>query len=444
MAISILVGILFGLAPALKSWSDDPQKALKEGGRGSSRGLHHIQSGLIVGQMALTLVLLVGAGLLLRTVLRLWDVNPGFDAKHLITFRVGVSHSLTKTASSTRIAYRQLIERIRQIPGLCKAADFSDTVPLSGQGGTLPFWLDSHKPDSLQGAPRLQAFLTGPDYRHTLGIPLLRGRFLTSGDTTKSPCVAVIDSVFSQTYFPRGDAMDHTITAGFAPFGPCQIVGVVGHVKNWGLNDSGIGNQSQAYYSLYQDTDQWVPLNFADTTMIVRTPLEPGAVMPAIKSAVYEAGNDQPVYRVLTMQQIISESMSAQRFPMILLAAFAGLALLLAAVGIYGVISYFVTQRIHEIGIRIALGANKRNILGLVIGQGLRLALAGVVAGGVGALILMRILSSLSHLLYGVGANDPITFFAVALALLGVAFLACYIPARRAAQVDPLVALGYE
>jgi predicted permease len=393
--------------------------------------------------MALTLVLLVGAGLLFRTMRRLWDVNPGFDTQHLITFKVGVSHSLTKTASSTRIAYQQLIERIRQIPGV-QAADFTDTVPLSGQGGTMPFWIGSQKPASLQGAPRLAMFLTGPDYLRTMGIPLLRGRFFTSEDTTKSPCVMVIDSVFAHNYFSDSDPLDQTLSAGFSPVGPCRIVGVVGHIKQWALDDSSTYIQNLAYFPLYQDPDQWVPLNYPGTTIVVRTPLEPVSVVPAIKAAVYGVGSDQPVFNVQTMQQIASESMSAQRFPMILLGAFAALALLLASVGIYGVISYSVTQRVHEIGIRMALGAEKQNVFRMVVGHGLRLALAGLTIGTVAALILTRVLSSFSHLLYGVGSNDPATFIAVALVLTGVAILACYIPARRATRVDPIVALRYE
>jgi predicted permease len=443
LGASIAVGILFGLAPALKSWNADPQGSLKEGGRGSTSAHHRAQSGLVIVQMALTLVLLVGAGLLFQTIRHLWDVNPGFDTQHLITFKVGVSHSLTKTASSTRIAYQQLIERIRQIPGVL-AADFTDTVPLSGQGGTMPFWIGSQKPASLQGAPRLAMFLTGPDYLRTMGIPLLRGRFFTSEDTTKSPCVMVIDSVFAHNYFSDRNPLDQTLSAGFSPVGPCRIVGVVGHVKQWALDDSSTYIQNLAYFPLYQDPDQWVPLNYPGTTIVVRTPLEPVTVIPAIKAAVYGAGSDQPVYSVRTMQQIVSESMSEQRFPMIVLGTFAGLALLLASIGIYGVISYSVTQRVHEIGIRMALGADKRHVFRMVVGQGLALALVGLAIGVVAALILTRLLSSFSLLLYGVGASDPLTFTIVSVMLILVAVLACYIPARRAMRVDPMVALRYE
>jgi len=442
LCASIAVGILFGLAPALKSWNSDPQASLKEGGRGSTVAHHRTQSILVIAQMALTLVLLVGAGLLFRTIRHLSNVRPGFDIQHIITFKVGVSHSLTKTAQNTRTAYQQLIERIRQIPGV-QGADFTASVPLNG-GWIMPFWIGSQKPASLQGAPRLVMFLTGPNYLRTMGIPLLRGRFFSLEDTTNSPCVMVIDSVLADKYFPDSDPLGQTLSAGFSPVGPCRIVGMVGHVKQWTLNDSSTDIQSQAYFPLYQDPDQWVPLNYPNVTIVVRTPLDFASVMPAIKSVVYGAGSDQPIFNVETMGQIVSESMSSQRFPMILLGTFAGLALLLASVGIYGVISYSVAQRIHEIGIRMALGAHKRDVFRMVMGQGLALALAGLAIGVVAALILTRVLSSFSLLLYGVGASDPVTFITVSVLLILPAILACYIPARRAMKVDPMVALRYE
>ncbi len=443
LIVSVVVGILFGLAPALKSWSADPQISLKEGGRGVTVVHRRTQSSFVVVQVALTLVLLVGAGLLLRTIHHLWNVNPGFDTTNVIALKVGVSHSLTKTPSSTRVAYEQLIEQIRQIPGV-EAAEFTTAVPLSGQGGYLPFWLDSHKPDSVQGAPRMGWFLTGPDFLRAMGMQLLQGRFLTEHDDTKSPCVAVIDSNFARKFFPDGKPTGHTITAGFAAFGPCAIVGVVNHVKYAGLEDSGPANQYQAYYSLYQDPDQWVPLNYPDASIIVRTPLDAATLIPAIKAAAYQSSSDQPVYNIQTMRQIISDSMSARRFPMILLGAFAGLALLLASVGIYGIISYAVTQRVHEIGIRMALGADKGNVLRLFIWQELKLVLTGLAIGAVGAAMLARTLSTFSHLLYGVRLGDPLTFAAVSILLIALTALAGYIPARRAAKIDPMIALRYE
>ncbi len=441
--VSIVVGILFGLVPALRAWGADLQGSLKEGGRGATGVHQRAQSSLVIVQMALTLVLLVGAGLLFRTIRDLWDVNPGFDTQHLVSFKVGVSSSLTKTPASTRIACQQLIERVRKIPGV-QAADFANPLPLSGEGGFLPFWIGSQAPVSLQAAPRLAMFLTGPDYLRTMGIPLLRGRFFTLQDTTKSPCVVTIDNVFAEKYFSGSDPIGQTLSAGFAPVGPCEIVGVVGHVKLIALNDAAMPVQNQAYLPLYQDPDPWVATGYPYSTVVVRTPLELASALLEIRKAVNAAGSDQPVYKIRTMQELASESMATQRFPMMLLGTFAGLALLLASVGIYGVISYSVAQRTHEIGIRMALGANKLEIFRTIIGNGLRLALAGLGIGIAAALILTRTQSGFSQLLYGVNANDPATFVGVSVLLAVVAALACYIPARRAAKVDPMVALRYE
>lgn len=443
LILSLLSGTVFGFAPVLKSWALDLQTSLKEGGRGATVAHRRTQSSFVVVQIASTLVLLIATGLLVRTILHLWNVQPGFATKNIISLKVGISPTLIKTASTTRTAYQQLIERIRQIPGV-EAAELTTAIPLTSQGGYLPFWLDSHKPDSLQAAPRTGWFLTGPDYLRTMGMQLLQGRFVTEHDDTKSPCVAVIDNNFAHAFFPDGKAVGHTITAGFSAFGPCAIVGVVNHVKYAGLQDVGPSNQYQAYYSLYQDPDQWVPINYPDASIIIRTPLEAATLIPAIKAAFYQTGDEQPIYNVKTMQEIISDSLSDQRFPMILLGTFAGLALLLAAVGIYGMISYSVIQRVPEIGIRIALGADRGNVLRLFVGQELKLVLTGIVIGAAAALMLARTLGSFSRLLYGIRSGDPLTFAIVSLVLIAVACLAGYIPARRAAKVDPIVALRYE
>ncbi len=265
----------------------------------------------------------------------------------------------------------------------------------------MPFWLDSQRPVSLQGAPRLQAFITGTNYLRVLKIPVLQGRFFNQEDTTKSPCVAVIDSAFRDEYFAGRDPLGHTITAGFASFGPCVIVGVAGHVKNWALDETNTKNESQAYYSLYQDPDKWVPVNYPDTKMIVRTPLEVAAVMRAIKAVVQQQSSDEPVYEVRTMEEIVSDSMSTQRFPMILLGTLAVLSLALASVGISGVISYSVTQRVQEIGVRMALGANKENILSLMVTEELKVCFVGIALGVIVALLLGGIVPGLTDVLAG-------------------------------------------
>ncbi len=440
-SISIAVGIVFSLVPALKRSDTELQTSLKEGGRGSPTARHDAQSSLVIVQVSLTLVLLVGAGLLLRTVRHLWEVNPGFDAQHVITFKVALSPAMTKTGTGTHIAFQQLIQRIRQISGV-QAADLTTLVPLSGQNNGLAFWIDSRKPESVAEAPRLVGYATGPEYLRVMGIPLLRGRFISPSDTIHSSLVVVIDSALAQAYFPKEDPVGRTIS--FPGYGPYRIIGVVGHVQHSELGNSSLDNQNQAYAAFYQFTDPSIHAMETSTTVMVRTSLDSAAIMPAIEAAIYQASADQPVYNVQTMQQFVSQSMAPQRFPMILLGAFAALALLLAAVGIYGVISYSVTQRAHEIGIRMALGAQKRDIFRMTIGHGLRLVLAGLAVGVPFTLILIRLLSSFSILLYGVAAGDPATFMAVAALLTVVALAACYVPARRATRVDPMIALRHE
>jgi predicted permease len=440
-SISLAVGIAFGLAPARKSSRADVQSSLKSGDRGSTRSHLGSQSALVIIQMALTLVLLVGAGLLLRSIGGLRKVNPGFNTHHVVTFKVGLSPSLTRTASDTRMAYQQLLDRIRRIPGV-QAADFTNIVPLSEQDNGGPFWVGPQQSTSMQDAPHALYFETGPEYLNTMEIPLLRGRFFTPADTADSEPVIVISSVLANTYFRDQDPVGQTITV--AHWHTARVIGVVGNVRHWGLGDPGTYNPSQIYISFYQLSDQWIPAFARALSVAVRTPLDVATIMPAVRNVVYGTGGDQPVYSVRTMQQVVSESMASQRLPMILLAVFAALALFLASVGIYGVISYSVTQRVQEIGVRMALGAAKRQIFKMVIGQGLRLALVGLTIGAAAALILARLISSFSHLLYGVGPSDPVTFVSVSLVLTGVAVLACYIPARRASRVDPMVALRRE
>ena len=435
--LTLLVGVLFGALPAFRSSRTDLQTVIRQGGRGNLRGHNRAQSVLVIGQMALTLLLLTGASLLFRTVHKLWGVNPGFDARHLITFKVGLSPSVTKTPQSTRVAFRQLVDRIGEIPGV-NAVDIASSVPLVGVGYT-PFWISDAKPASIAEAPRVVPYITGPDYLRVMGIPLLRGRFFTPQDTTESELVVVIDSFLANAYFPGKDPIGQTIT--FPQSGAWRIIGVVGHVDHSELGKPDQYSQFQAYAHFYQNPDRFMSRT---ATVVVRTPLDPATILPAIKKEVYGAANDQPIYDVKTIEKIVSDSMSSQRFAMILIGAFALLALLLASVGIYGVISYLTTLRAQEIGIRMALGAERGDVLRIVLAQGLRLAAIGIVIGVIAALILGRLLSSFSRLLYGVGSGDPLTLITVSLTLIGGALLACYVPARRAAKVDPMITLRHE
>jgi putative ABC transport system permease protein len=441
LGLSLGVGILFGLAPALRSSKADLQPSLKEGDRGSTGRHHRTQSALVVVQIALTLVLLAGAGLLFRTIQHLWKADLGFESQHVLTFQVGLSPSAIKTGADVRSAYQQLLDRIRQVPGV-QGAEITTEVPMTHQMNAIPFWIDSHRPASVAEAPRTLGFITGPDFLQVMHIPLIRGRFINQQDTVNSPLVAVIDTELARTYFPDKDPIGRTIT--FPQVGDYRIIGVVGHVQHWQVGLSSPFMQNQSYVSIYQIQDRWMTTIDTWTWVVLRTPLEASMVLPEIRKAVHAVGSDQTIYHAQTMLEIVSESMAPQRFPLILLGSFATLALLLASIGIYGVISYSVTQRVHEIGIRLALGAEKRDVFRMVVGQGLTLAFAGLAIGVTAALILTRLLLSFSSLLYGVGASDPVTLASVSAVLIGVAIVACCLPARRAMRVDPIVALRYE
>lgn len=436
-AVSIAVGVLFGLAPALNISRLDLQTALKKGGRGSGANPGRAHNILVTSQIALTLVLLVGAGLLFRTIRHLWHVNPGLATQNIITFRIGLSPSLTATPARTRVGYQQLLERIQQIPGV-HSADLSTLLPLTGEDNEIPFWVHGQQPASIAQAPRAVTYSTGPDYLRVMGIPLLRGRFFTLEDTDKSTPVVVIDTVLARAYFRDTDPIGQILN--FVN-GPYRVIGVVGHVQHWDLGNASPYTQNQAYTSLYQINDEWIPVMRTSVSLVVRTPLEVAALIPAVKSAVNHVEGEQPIYGVETMEQILSRSMSSQRFPMILLTAFSALALVLASVGIYGVLSYSVSLRIHEIGLRMALGADRNNVFRMIAKHALGLTVVGLGIGAAAALMLTRLLSSL---LFGVSATDPATFGVMALLLLAVALVACYVPARRATRVDPLVALRYE
>ena len=440
LGISMLVGILFGLAPALRTWGFDLQASLKKGTSGSGKGHHRTQNILVIGQIALTMMLLAAAGLLFRTIHDLWEVNPGFAAQNLIAFKVGVPPSAANSPSNARTAYRELIERIRHIPGV-QSAEVTNLVPLDQFNNFAPFWIGSHPSTPVAEAPRLLMYWTGPDYLNTMKIPLLQGRFLSREDSANSERVAVIDAVLARIYFPNINPLGQTITINL--WGDARIVGVVGHVRHAGLGDPTEYSQPQLYASLQQLPDQAVPTFYRELTVMLRTPLHAATLLPSIRNAISKS-SDEPVYDVRTMQEIISESMSSQRFPMVLLGAFACLALSLASVGTYGVISYSMTQRIREIGIRMTLGAERWSVFRMVLWQGTRLALAGVITGTLAAVILAKVVSGFSRLLYGVGAGDPLTFVSVSLVLLSVALLACYIPARRAMSTDPMIVLRCE
>jgi putative ABC transport system permease protein len=441
VATSFAAGIVFGLAPALQSTKASVQGALQKATRGVTTGRNVNLSRLVMVQFALTLVLMSGAGLLLRSIQNLWQVNPGFDARQVLSFHVYLSPTLTQTAANTRSAYQQLLARIRQVPGV-KSVDITNIVPLSGGDNGGPFWIGTSQPASLQEAPHANYFWTGPDYLATMGISLLQGRFFTSADQIDSGKMVVIDSVLARTFFPGQNPVGQTLTVGH--WGTARIVGVVGHVRNWGLDDPGTYNPNQVYIPVYQLPDAMVTDFFRNLNILVRTPLPPADVMPSIEKAVYASSPDQPVYGVKTIDEVISESMASRNLPILLLGAFAGLALLLASIGIYGVVSYSVGRRSQEIGIRVALGADRSSIFRMIVYQVMHMAGTGLIVGIVAAIALVRLLPGFSHLLYGVSQWDPLTFVGVSAVLLLAAMAACYVPATRAMRTDPMNSLRSE
>ena len=444
LSIAIAAGILFGLLPALRSSKTDIHAALKQSGRGLAGGHRRVQDLLVVAQIALAAVLLAGGGLLVRSVRKLLAVNPGFDARNVITFQVGLSPAIAANAPKLRAAYQQLTERIGEIPGV-ESAGLTGLVPMGKGANEGPYWIGARPPASMAELPRAIWYPADPGYINAMSIPLLQGRSLSPNDTVQSETVVLIDTLLARRSFPDRDPIGQTITIPHWGAGPraARVVGVVGHVKHYGL-DGSTGEKPQIYYSVYQLPDEILPPFAAELAIVVHSRLDTPALIPAVRTVADRTGAGRPVYNVQTMPEIVTSSMDKQRFPMLLLVAFAILALLLASVGTYGVISYSTAQRIPEIGIRMALGAARGDVLAMVIRQGITLALAGLAIGAVTALTLGRALLRFSTLLYGISPADPITFVFVSCILVAAAILACYVPARRGARVDPMIALRHE
>ena len=448
LTLSVATGVIFGLVPALQISRLDLHTTLQEGSRGSTGGQNGLRSVLVVAEVAASLVLLIGAALMLKTMWQLSRVNPGFNPRNLLTFSVGLNPASRTAPDRIRAAYRELAQEVRALPGV-QAAGSVDIVPLTDSDDELPFWVSGRpRPNSQSEMLWALNYTVDPGYLRAMDIPLLRGRFISDTDTKESAPVMVIDEVMAKSLFPGqnpvGQSIRIAVPEGMGPGldQPIQIVGVVGHVKHFGLDtDAKSKIQYQVYLPFAQMPDQILPVIASFITVMVRTTVDPSSLAGAVRRRVSENGSDQSVFAVRTMQQIVSESVAGRRFSMLLLGVFAGLALVLAAFGIYGVISYTATQRTHEIGIRMALGAERTDVLRMVVGHGLRLSLVGVGAGLAAALGLTRLMSSM---LYGVRTNDIVTFAAVSLLLSGVAILASYVPARRATKVDPMVALRYE
>jgi predicted permease len=441
LGASVLAGILFGLVPAFKSARSDIQGTLRESGRGLTGARHRTQSAFVAMEMALAVVLLVAAGLMIRSVGKIWGVDPGFDPNHVAFFSFSTAQPLGATPDTIRQSYRQIHDAIAAVPGV-------ESVSLSG-GSTpmytdseLPFWLEGEAKPASQADMKLALFFSiQPDYLKVMKIPLKRGRFLTQSDTSGAPFVTVIDERFAKQVFGYEDPIGKHIN--FAILNQtAEVVGIAGHQNQWGLDsDATSAIQVQCYFSIEQMPDSLLSAFDRGANGMVRTSYAQTDVAPSLSRAMQTVSSDSVVYDLESMNGIISDSLATKRFAMSLLAVFAVLAIVLSSIGIYGVISYIVGQRTHEIGIRMALGAERSTVVTMVLRQAGRMAAFGVVAGLLAAGLLGRLMASM---LFGVSFYDALTFSTVAAILLAVALVACWIPARRASRVDPMVALRYE
>ena len=440
--ISLGAGVLFGLTPALKSWHGNVQETLQAGGRGGSGTRHRAQSVFVVAEMATALVLLAGAGLMIRSLVQLWRVDPGFESHHVLNFGVSLPPAMmSASADAVRASFRELDRQFAAIPGVEAVSQTWESLPLAGDDENL-IWIDGQpKPATDNDMKWAIHYVVGPDYLKVMRIPLRDGRFITSEDSNRSPRVAVIDDVFAAQYFPNQDPVGKRFHLNGADE-LTEVVGVVGHVKQWGLDaDHSNSLRAQFYVPWMQMPDSYIAGAPSGAGVVLRFRGADTGIFDAIRRASAQMSNQQVVYGMQKMDDLIAESLASRRFSMILLAVFASLALALASIGIYGVISYVVGQRTQEIGIRMALGADRLEILQLILRAGGKLAVVGVAAGLVAALAFTRLMS---RLLYGVTATDPLTLTGVSIVVVFVALLACYVPARRAAKVDPMVALRYE
>jgi putative ABC transport system permease protein len=434
VGVVTMVGLLFGLAPAWQASKTDLNEALKDGGRSSTEGhgRNRLRALLIVAEVALSLLLLVGAGLLVKSFVLLRDVHPGFDAKNVLTMRISLPGARYPEPQQSERFYRELTERVRTLPGV-EAAGATVSLPLGGSGFSVGrSFIPEGRP--LVPAESLDTgyFVATPDYFKAMRIPVKTGRVFTEQDRADAPPVVVVNESLARRVFPGEDPIGKRITVWRDEKFAREIVGIVGDVKSSRLDAE---TKSQIYVPYAQDAG-WGALSLA-----VRTTVEPETLTAAVRGAVLSVDKNQPVHDVKTMEDVLSASVANNRLVVLLFGLFALFALVLAAVGIYGVMSYSVTQRTHEIGIRMALGAQPADVLRLILRQGMVLTLLGVGLGLAGSFALSRLLSSL---LFGVSATDPVTFGGLSLLLTAVALVACYIPTRRAMKVDPMVALRNE
>jgi putative ABC transport system permease protein len=433
LVLSLAAALAFGLAPALLATPSNLQTNIKEGERAGHRRSQHVRSFLAISEISLAMVLLVAGGLLMRSFALVTSVNPGFDPKNVIEAEVSLPQFQYSTPQRWTAFSNELLAHLHAQPGLRDSA-LAAPLPMDRQGeANFEFNIVGNPPLPPGKSTTADYATVSPDYFRVMQIPLLKGRFFSEQDSPSNPKAAIISETLARRYFPNQDPIGKQMRFGFPPDSNVsrEIVGVVGDVRDVALSRK---PGPMMYVPFAQ-----APLYGGE--VVVRSSLSASSVAVGIRQAVHSIDKNLPVTDVESFPDALGASVTQERFRTLLLSSFSGIALILAAVGIFGVISYSASQRTHEIGIRMALGAQQRNVLRLILGQGAKLALLGLGAGAVAALLLTRLMASL---LYGVSATDPLTFGAVAIVLLGVAVTACYIPARRAMRVDPMVALRHE
>jgi predicted permease len=430
--IALLTGIVFGLAPAMHALNSNLNDSLKEGGRDSaatSKG-NRLRNLLVIGEVAVSFILLIGAGLLINSFLHLRNLDPGFRADHLLTMRVDLSVLKYPDADRRSAFFDEVLRRIRALPGVHSAAA-AGNLPLTYNGDSMSIAVEGIPDPPPAQWPDVIYRAIGPGYFNTMGIPMVRGRDFSDQDRADSKYAVVISEKTAHHYWPGQDPIGKRLkpgaTSSDAPWR--EVIGVVKDVRQ---NDFIAEPKMQMYFAHRQLKE------LAANSLVVRTSVEPMSLATSVRNAIWAVDKDQPVANIDTMDHIVSQAIARQRFSMLLLGIFAGLALVLAAVGIYGVMSYSVAQRRHEIGIRIALGAQRADVLRMTMKQGLKLVALGLLIGLASAFVLTRVMASL---LFGISATDPATFASICMVLLGVAALANYIPALRATKVDPIVVL---
>ncbi len=427
LLVSVLTGVLFGLAPAVRTMKLNLSESLKEGGRSGSEGAHRnrTRSVLVVIESAVAVVLLIGAGLLVRSLLRLQDTSPGFDARNVLTMGVNLPRAKYDNPEKSASFFAELESRVAGLPGV-EAVGFVSELPLSGQLNDMPYTVEGRPPVSIDQAFDSDFRRVNTNYFKALRIPFLRGRNFTEQEVRQGAQVVIISELLARQVFPNEEPLGKRLIMAFGS--TFEIIGIVGDIRDRALES----NPAAAMY---------MPVYPSSTNVIIRSKGDPASLAAAVRKEVWQIDPNQPVANVRTMEQWLERAVAGPRYRTTLLGLFALVALALASTGIYGVMSYSVSQRTHEIGVRMALGARRLDVLRLVVRQGMTLVIVGVALGLAGAFALTRLMATL---LFGVTAKDPCTFVAVAALLTLVAFVACYLPARRATKVDPLVALRYE